>query len=116
MKVYYIVTCYAPRVYEKMSLTMSLIIMSFNKNIYTRSSNWIIEVSGSGYLEAPIGTFWRQNRNFGIFPRVIFLRIGSFWAPERADSGKSANPESELQRQVLVEGILECNQMPNPMG
>jgi len=30
------------------------------------------------------------------FPRVILLRKLSFWAPESADSGKSADPESEL--------------------
>ena len=30
------------------------------------------------------------------FPRVIFLRKLSFWAPESADSGQSADPESEL--------------------
>ena len=30
------------------------------------------------------------------FPRVIFLRIDPFWAPESIDSGKSVDPESKL--------------------
>ena len=39
-----------------------------------------------------------QNRRTGTleFPRVIFLRIDPFWAPESIDSGKSVDPESTL--------------------
>ena len=53
-----------------------------------------------------------------LLPRVIFLRIDAFWAPESVDSGKSVDPHYRIPCNSLIEYLFvkssssDCLQIP----